>query len=348
MNPLRLDIGLPMHVFLYEWATGGGLTHQQGSLPTSILREGAAIVSAVAADLVKTNHCRVTALRDLRVLDLCLPGCELIDLHSPTAHREEIERLAAKADGTVVIAPEFDQILERTAESVTAAGGRLLSAPSNFIRVAADKQQTARRLAESKIPVPTAIQLEPDEKLPSDFVYPAVLKPIDGAGSQDIQLVASPHDTPLPYAWARRLERYYPGLAASAAFLCGPHEVVPLPPCRQILSADGRLAYTGGELPLPTGLAERATGLGRRVLDSMPAAHGYIGIDLLLGRDPTGSDDIVVEVNPRLTTSYVGLQAACQSNLAEAMLAVCAGREVALEFSERTIAFDVEGNTSFV
>ncbi len=337
-----------MHLFLYEWATGGGLTHQAGSLPKSLLREGSAMVSAIAADLIAIHQCHVSTLRDLRVADLCLPGCDVVEVHSAAAHRREIERLASAADGTLVIAPEFDQILEQTAEWITAAGGHLLSPPSSFIRVAGDKQQTAQRLARANIPVPLAVQLEPDEPLPSDFVYPAVLKPIDGAGSQGIQLLTNPRDTPLPYAGPRRLEQYYPGLAASVAFLCGPKEVIPLPPCRQILSDDGRFVYTGGELPLTAGLAERAVGLGRRVLDSMPTAHGYIGIDVLLGCDPTGSEDLVVEVNPRLTTSYVGYRAACQTNLAEAMLAVCEGREVTIEFSERTIAFDSKGSANCV
>jgi predicted ATP-grasp superfamily ATP-dependent carboligase len=80
----------------------------------------------------------------------------------------------------------------------------------------------------------------------------------------------------------------------------------------------------------------------------MPTAHGYVGIDVLLGRDPTGSGDLVVEVNPRLTTSYIGYRAACQTNLAEAMLAVCDGREGTIEFSERTIAFDSKGSASCV
>jgi predicted ATP-grasp superfamily ATP-dependent carboligase len=335
-----------MHLFLYEWATGGGLTHQTGPLPKSLLREGAAMVSAIAADLVTIHQCHVSTLRDSRVADLCLPGCDVVELHSPAAHRREIERLASAADGTLVIAPEFDKILQQTAEWTTAAGGHLLSPSSSFIQLAADKQQTAERLARANIPVPLAVQLEPDEPLPSDFVYPAVLKPIDGAGSQGIQLLTSPRDTPLPYAWRRRLEQYHPGLAASVAFLCGPKDFIPLPPCRQLLSDDGRFTYTGGELPLTAGLAERAIGLGRRVLNSMPTAHGYVGIDVLLGHDPTGSDDLVVEVNPRLTTSYVGYRAACQTNLAEAMLAVCEGREVTLEFSEQPIAFDSKGNTS--
>jgi predicted ATP-grasp superfamily ATP-dependent carboligase len=53
---------------------------------------------------------------------------------------------------------------------------------------------------------------------------------------------------------------------------------------------------------------------------TLPTPLGYLGVDLVLGDDPSGADDRVIEINPRLTTSYVGLRAAALCNLAEAML----------------------------
>ncbi len=156
--------------------------------------------------------------------------------------------------------------------------------------------------------MPTGRVLESDEPLPVDFPYPAVLKPIDGAGSQDTYFVRTPMEKPPAYAWRRRLERFVPGMAASAARLCGPAEGVGLAPCKQRISDDGRLRYLGGELPLAAGFAERAEQLASRALAAMPRAIGFVGVDLVLGREPDGSEDYVIEVNPRLTTSYVGLR----------------------------------------
>ena len=87
------------------------------------------------------------------------------------------------------------------------------------------------------------------------------------------------------------LEQYVPGLAASVAVLCGPAGDVPLAPCKQRISDDGRLRYLGGELPLAAGLAERATALAERAVAALPATVGYVGVDLVLGRDPHGSED---------------------------------------------------------
>lgn len=337
-----------MQIFVYEWATGGGLVEDLGALPGSLLREGAAMIGALAADLVKIPGCQVSALRDPRVLQLALPRCNVVDVISRSSHRDEFERLAAEADATILIAPEFDGILLAAARRVVNYGGRLLSPSAEFIGITSNKQRTCEALATAGVPAPQGTVLEPDEPLPDEFDYPAVLKPIDGAGSQDVYVVSGPHDTPTAYAWPRRLEQFVPGLAASVALLCGPHSRVALAPCRQRISDDGRLRYLGGELPLPAGLAERAAGLAERALAALPPTTGYVGMDLILGRDPHGSEDVVIEVNPRLTTSYVGLRAAARSNLAEAMWLISQGQSPSVDFDTRPLEFDPAGNVSFL
>jgi predicted ATP-grasp superfamily ATP-dependent carboligase len=73
-----------------------------------------------------------------------------------------------------------------------------------------------------------------------------------------------------------------------------------------------------------------------------------VGVDLVLGRDPRGSEDVVIEVNPRLTTSYVGLRAAARSNLAEAMWLISQGQAPTVDFDMRPLEFDSSGNVSFI
>jgi predicted ATP-grasp superfamily ATP-dependent carboligase len=337
-----------MHIFVYEWATGGGLVDAAGPVPGSLLREGAAMIGALAADLVRIPDFRVSALRDPRVLQLALPGCAVVDVISRWSHREEFERLAGEADATILIAPELDDILLKAARLAAASGGRLMSPSVDFIRIAADKQQTCEVLAAANVPVPIGRMLEPDEPLPADFGYPAVVKPVIGAGSQDTFMVSGPYDAPPAYAWRRRLESYLPGLAVSVALLSGSGGRISLEPCKQRISDDGRLRYLGGEMPLAAGLAERARSLGERALAAMPAAIGYVGVDLVLGREPDGSEDAVIEINPRMTTSYVGLRTAAVGNLAEAMWRVAQGEMRPVEFSSKPIEFDANGNVSYL
>lgn len=337
-----------MRIFLYEWATGGGLVEEPGPIPPSLAREGAAMIGALAADLVRVDGCRLVALRDPRMLQLALPGCEIVEVLGRASHHDEFARLAAEADGTILIAPEFDGILLKAARAVVASGGRLLSPSPDFIRIAGNKQRTCDTLAAADVRVPTGVVLQGDESLPLHFAYPAVIKPADGAGSQDTYMVSGPHDSPPAYAWPRRLEQYVPGMPASVALLCGPAGTVSLVPCKQRISEDGRFRYLGGELPLTPGLAERATELAKRAVAVLPQTIGYVGVDLVLGRDPHGAEDYVIEVNPRLTTAYVGLRAAAESNLAKAMLLVAAGNVWQVAFSNRPIEFDPSGNVSFM
>jgi predicted ATP-grasp superfamily ATP-dependent carboligase len=103
---------------------------------------------------------------------------------------------------------------------------------------------------------------------------------------------------------------------------------VPLPAAEQRLSADGRFHYRGGTLPLPPDLGARAQRLAVQAVQAVPGLHGYVGVDLVLSGAADGRDDEVIEINPRLTTSYVGLRRLARFNLAEAMLRVAAGDSV--------------------
>ncbi len=336
-----------MRVFLYEWVTGGGLVGEPGRLPDSLLQEGLAMAQAVASDLVRSPGYSVTMLGDLRVPQLAAAGGRVVPIDSRAEHDAQFERAVLESDATILIAPETDGVLVKVVVAAESLGARLASPGGAFVSVASNKQQTADILLAAGVPAPSGRMLEPDAPLPEDFRYPAVVKPLDGAGSQDTYVVASAHDRPPAYAFPRRIEPFHIGIAASIGFLTGCNEVVPLPACRQKLSPDGRLSYLGGSSPLEGPLARRAEAIGRRALEALPWTVGYVGIDLVLGSDPSGSEDIAIEVNPRLTTSFAGLRYLCTNGLAAAMVETALGRPRCPEFSDRTIEFDASGTVSF-
>ncbi|QEG35551.1 ATP-grasp domain-containing protein [Bythopirellula goksoeyrii] len=333
-----------MNIFVYEWITGGGLVEEPGALPASLLTEGEAMLVALATDFAALPNASVSVLRDARLDAVPLSYCEVIEVHSREHQLEELIRLSSEADHTLVIAPEFDGILASTVKRLRKSCGRLLNASDEFIAMTADKHRTAQHLAAAGARVPQGTLLDADaEKLPMDFPYPAVIKPVDGAGSQDTYLVNSCHDEPPPHPWPRRLERYCSGIPASVALLCGPEDCLPLPACRQNLTDDGRLGYLGGSLLWETELAERATKLASQAVNSIPGAIGYVGVDLVLGKEADGSEDVVIEINPRLTTSYVGLRAMTDDNLAGAMLCIATGEIVSLNFKRDPLEFSAAG-----
>src|SRR5262249_34011264 len=124
------------------------------------------------------------------------------------------------------------------------------------------------------------------------------------------------------------LQPWVPGTAASVAFLLGPRQEIPLAPAAQLLSDDGRFRYLGGTAPLTPNLARRAVAVARNAIQAVPDLRGYVGVDLVLGDAADGSSDQVIEINPRLTTSYIGLRALARVNLAELMLHVIQGEPV--------------------
>jgi predicted ATP-grasp superfamily ATP-dependent carboligase len=138
------------------------------------------------------------------------------------------------------------------------------------------------------------------------------------------------------------LQPFVPGRPASVAFLLGAVAAVSLPPTAQHLSDDGRFRYLGGAAPLSSPWRQRAESLGRRAVEAVPGLRGYVGVDLVLGEDEGG--DRVIEINPRLTTSYIGLRRLALSNLAETMLrAACGEPPGCLLWREGTITFRADG-----
>ena len=66
---------------------------------------------------------------------------------------------------------------------------------------------------------------------------------------------------------------------------------------------------------------------------------------MILGSDRRGAEDVVLEVNPRLTTSYIGLRHIVCGNLAARMIDVARGEAVAgpLQLENVSVEFDVTG-----
>jgi predicted ATP-grasp superfamily ATP-dependent carboligase len=335
-----------MHVFIYEYVTGGGWFEQDEPPAESLLAQAEAMATAVAADFCQLADLNVTITRDARLPAVAWLQCEVVSVMSRHEDQQVFVRKAAEADWTLVIAPETDGVLLRRAKLVESAGGRLLSPPPACIELASSKHRTAQALAKHAVqsPLGDILTVEAAKAL-NNVGFPLVAKPVDGCGSEGIRLVKNMNElAQLSADGTYRVERFVPGYPASVAVLCGPAGDVSLPACRQRLSQDSRFTYLGGSLPLPEHQAVRAKRLALAAVKAIGPRFGYLGVDLILGEAADGSDDYVIEVNPRLTTSYVGLRAAAGASLAAAMLAVAAGRAPELWFAERTIEFTADGD----
>lgn len=316
-----------MRVFVYEYVCGSG-AHSERAAP-SLWREGWAMLTAVLADFGRCPGVIPSTLlsgdHPEKLADL--PAAE-VELVPANGERASFHRQLRRADAALVIAPEFAGTLEDRTHWVEAAGVPLLGSSSAAVRLTADKNQLALHLLARGVPTPPCVDI------PRAGDFPVVCKPRDGAGSLATFLARTPRELEDATAVARAegwggellVQPFVPGQAASIACLVGDAGTVALPAAAQRLSEDGRFRYEGGSVPLPEPLCARAARLGRRAVEVVPGLRGYVGVDVVLGPDEDGHGDRVIEINPRLTTSYTGLRRLARFNLAEAILAAALGR----------------------
>jgi len=308
------------------------------------------MLAAVLEDLS-----RVPSIQPVTMLDRACqrrPSGTIAGLVGAGEEAGLFRELARGCDFTLVIAPEFDDLLYDRCRWVEEEGRRLLGPSPEAVRLTADKLALSRHLSGLGVPTPLCRPFTPDSPA---HEFPLVCKPRQGAGSQATFLVRCPSELVACAKRAREegcddaliLQPFVVGQPASVAFLIGTRERLALPAGSQELSQDGRFRYHGGTLPLPLDRCARATALARRAVAAVPGLLGYVGVDLVLGEATDGSRDQVIEINPRLTTSYVGLRALAHANLAEVMVCLATGEKCpALEWKPGTVSFRPDGTAN--
>src|SRR4029079_3841255 len=112
------------------------------------------------------------------------------------------------------------------------------------------------------------------------------------------------------------IQQYVRGAAASVSLLADGRRAVALATNGQLIRRrpGGRVAfaYGGGTTPIDHVLAGQAAESAMRACEAGPGRRGYVGVDLLLTR----TEAFVIEINPRLTTAYLGVRAAMDGNVA--------------------------------
>lgn len=308
-----------MKVFLGEYVCGGGLGAQPAE--DSLRLEGAAMLAALAADLD-----RVATLSIPVVPHLCpkLPPSEqhIIDPSKPLWG--QWVKAAQGCDAAIVIAPERRGILAKAVGMLRAAGVDVIAGTGDFLRVASDKQQTARAFVAAGVPHPvTFLPNDPRSVERLQQCEQFIVKPRDGCGTEAIELFDNLQDAMKRAGEDDVLQGYVPGTPVSVSVIVLGNELFVLPAVTQDISI-ANCMYQGGSGPLCADWQRRAASLAQRAIAAMPPhARGFVGLDLVLGEESSG--DVVIEINPRVTTSYVGLRHMISGNPAARLLGLLSG-----------------------
>lgn len=304
-------------ILVVEYVTGGGLATE--ALSPSLVWEGSMMLDALLEDFAQCKNIELIAFRDAR-----LPAPDSasvtnwIMIGPDKSFEAEVSRVAQQVDAVWVIAPETGGTLERLSLQIEAMGVKLLSVPSMAVRMAANKMMTHDLLLQHEIPViptKTWIASEPVPYSSSDFV----VKPNDGVGCEGIYRFES-----IPDQWPAGLHHanlivqpWFSGMSRSLSGLfCGGK--ASLLSCNtQLLTREDRSIHLGG--CIVNSVADhdlRYQELLDRVAKALPSLWGYAGIDFIEAQDQLW----VVEINPRLTSSYAGLKKATGINLAQEVI----------------------------
>jgi predicted ATP-grasp superfamily ATP-dependent carboligase len=321
----RRNYNVPMKLFVYECVSAGGLG---AGAPASLRPEGWAMLAALVEDFDKVPGVETHTLLEDSCPRTLGRRCQRV---GPAEEPVGFLDVVSRSDQVLVIAPETDHMLATRSRWVLEAGKVLLGPSLDATNLASDKLALARHWKRCGVPTPETEQLSPSNTPANFSAFPAVCKPRCGAGSQATFLVRDHNDLAAQAARAELpgaefvLQPFVPGQPASVTFLCGPAQRLALLPATQNLSHDGRFRYRGGDWPLAAPLAKRAILLAERALATLDGLVGMVGVDLVLGDAPDGSADFAIEINPRPTTSYIGLRQLAEDNLAGLMLRIAQG-----------------------
>ena len=271
-----------MKIMVAEYAVGAGIAE--------FMLEGKAMLGALVRSFVSCGH------------EVFYPtaGALLGAGNAVRTARFEValEKLSKECDAALVIAP--DEILGDLTEIVE-ENTENLGCPSGCVRLCADKLECTRALEREKLPVPETIG---SGEYNGDFV----IKPRFGCASEGIHKSKS---GTLKEGFIAT--RFVEGEHLSASVITGRTQLL-LTVNRQLIEINDSISYKGGIVPYYCDRHEEIIDVAKKTAKVL-GCRGYAGVDMVLGDKP-----YVVDVNPRPTTSIIGIARVLEAEIADLIL----------------------------
>ena len=313
-----------------EFITGGGLSAE--ALPDSLAKEGAMMRDALLRDLATLNQFEIITMDDTRLTPSGLATSSIAVASGE--FKQSFKEALDKVDLVWLIAPESEGTLIELSElcyEKHAKGTMFLGCGYDATLIGTSKTLCYEALHAANI-YTLPVYAGEDLMQPAFFdhllqqgINKWVAKPEDGAGCEGIRIFDSLSDLKLWIAEEDRYlhylaQPYQQGIAGSFSMLCRNGKAWMLSCNQQHIECDGsgfRLA--GVTVNGLLSYWQRFETIGRKIAKMLPDALGYVGVDVIV--DTENNDKIyVIEINPRLTTSYAGMVDALACNPAKLIL----------------------------
>jgi predicted ATP-grasp superfamily ATP-dependent carboligase len=341
-----------LKLLVYEHVSGGGYADKV--LPASVLSEGFSMLRTLTADFKAAGH-NVTILLDTHIARLNPPisaNC-VVPVISCQEVQAKINKLSKQADATYIIAPETDGVLQSLMETLEQIGIVSLNCVSGAIHKVSDKAGFYGYMKKLGLPVPKTLTFTVSDDLKEiaksvrgGLGFPAVFKPSMGVSCGGVSVVRNEAQMAGAVAKIKAdsrdkrflVQELVKGTAASVTVISAGSHVVPVSLNRQdvvIETPEACSNYIGGLVPFDHPMQAEAFKVAKKLVKSVHGLNGYVGVDFVL----TDNEAVVEEVNPRLTTSYVGLRQVVNFNPAQAIIGAVLKRELPTKVERRGCAY---------
>jgi predicted ATP-grasp superfamily ATP-dependent carboligase len=287
---------MPKKILIFEYLTGGGLNGEM--VPESLAREGKMMIEALLANFAK------------------LPAIEVVLMTACCDTEREFQKQLKSVEAAWVIAPEFDGILERFCRYVEHANKILLTSPAKAVALTANKFTTFQMLNTAKIQTVPTEMFNPASNY--DQTKEWIIKPIDGVGAENTFLLTSEKDWLAlpkfeknyiiqPHCHGEKISLSCIFKNAVARVLCVNLQIF------NVINQQYVLQTIDVNYKVDDGRYQK---LASQIAHAFPDLFGYVGVDLIETEDTC----FVLEINPRLTTSFVDIETVVGLNVAELVL----------------------------
>ncbi|MFM9836135.1 MAG: ATP-grasp domain-containing protein [Methylophilaceae bacterium] len=299
---------LPVKIFVCEFITGGGFNHVD--LPESLVREGTLMRDALLLDLSALPY-EIILTIDARLATQKLVSTAII-VHEHDDFWQILEQQISNTDMVWLIAPETDHLLKKLTKLAIKHQKPILGCGLESIEICSSKYATYQALSQAEIEtIPTFKMLEWKK---GEGAWLA--KPDDGAGCDDTVCFESADELASWIgAWNKAtshvIQPFIEGKPASISCVMHHGKAYVLSCNTQLISTQKhQLKFNGCVLNDMTANRAAFELVANKIAQAMLDLAGYVGIDVIVENDKV----IVVEINPRLTTSYSGLAEAIGAN----------------------------------